>query len=132
MAKSWGEKFYSKKDFEIKIINKSFWGHIAGSKMLIPTPLMIQEYINHIELGNISDVETMRNDLAIEYGADFTCPMTTGIFLRTVAEYNYENMSNKETEICPFWRIIDPNSKLTDKLSFEKQFIIIKRKDELN
>ena len=40
-------------------------------------------------------------------------------------------MSNKETEICPFWRIIDPNSKLSDKLSFEKQFIIIKRKDEL-
>ena len=59
MAKSWGEKFYSKKDFEIKIINKSFWGHTAGSKMLIPTPLMIQEYINHIELGNISDVETI-------------------------------------------------------------------------
>ena len=46
----------------------------------------------------------MRNDLAIEYGADFTCPMTTGIFLRIVAEYNYENLSKKGTEISPFWR----------------------------
>ena len=83
MAKSWREKFFfriKKKAFEIKTIQKNFWGHVAGSKMLIPTPLIIQEYINHIESGNISDVETMRNDLAIEYGADFTCPMTTGIF----------------------------------------------------
>ena len=28
----------------------------------------------------------MRNDLAIEFNADFTCPMTTGIFLMTVIE----------------------------------------------
>lgn len=130
MAKSWEEKFFSKKNFEIKTIQKNFWGHIAGSKMLIPSPLMIQEYINHIESGNFSDVKIMRNDLAIQYGADFTCPMTTGIFLRIVAEYNYENLSQKGTEICPFWRIIDPSSKLSDKLSFDKNFIINKRDNE--
>jgi len=74
----------------------------------------------------------MRNDLAIEHSADFTCPMTTGIFLRIVAEYNYENLSQKRTEICPFWRIIDPNSKLSDRLSFDKKFIIDKRDNEEN
>jgi hypothetical protein len=132
MAKSWEAKFFSKKNFEIKTIQKDFWGHVAGSKMLIPTPFMIQEYINHIESGTISDVEIMRNDLAIEHGADFTCPMTTGIFLRIVAEYNYENLSQKRTEICPFWRIIDPNSKLSDRLSFDKKFIIDKRDNEEN
>jgi len=132
MAKSWKEKFFSIKNFEIKTIQKNFWGHVAGSKMLIPTPLIIQEYINHIESGTISDVEIMRNDLAIEHGADFTCPMTTGIFLRIVAEYNYENLSQKRTEICPFWRIIDPNSKLSDRLSFDKKFIIDKRDNEEN
>ena len=64
--------------------------------MLIPTTLIIQEYVNHIESGNVSDIKKMRNDLAIEYGADFTCPLTTGIYLRIVAEYNYENLSNEE------------------------------------
>ena len=132
MAKSWEAKFFSKKNFEIKTIQKDFWGHVAGSKMLIPTPFMIQEYINHIESGTISDVEIMRNDLAIEHGAAFTCPMSTGIFLRIVAEYNYENLSQKRTEICPFWRIIDPNSKLSDRLSFDKKFIIDKRDNEEN
>lgn len=132
MAKSWREKFFSKKEFEIKTIQKDFWGHVAGSKMLIPTPLMIQEYINHIESGTISEVEIMRNDLAIEHGADFTCPMTTGIFLRIVAEYNYEKLCQNEIKICPFWRIIDPNSKLSDKLSFDKKIVIDKRSIESN
>ncbi len=130
MAKSWEEKFISKKNFEIKSIQKDFWGHRAGSKMLIPTPLMIQEYINHIPLGSIIDIRTMRNDLAIEYGADFTCPMTTGIFLRIVAEYNYEQVNLKKTEMSPFWRVIDPNSKLSDRLTFDKNFIINKRNEE--
>ena len=71
-----------------------------------------------------SEVETLRNDLAIEYGADFTCPMNTGIFLRIVAEYNFEKLNKKGTEISPFWRIIDPNSRLSDRLSFDKKIII--------
>ena len=132
MTKSWREKFFSKKNFEIKTIQKNFWGHVAGSKMLIPTPLIIQEYINHIESGKISEVETMRNDLAIEYGADFTCPLTTGIYLRIVAEYNYENLSKKDFEICPFWRIIDPNSKISERLSLDKNFIFSKRDNKKN
>lgn len=99
MAKSWKEKNFSKENFEIKTIQKNFWGHVAGSKMLIPTPLMIQEYINQIESGKVSEIETMRNDLAIENGADFTCPMTTGIFLKIVAEYNYEKL-NQSVLIC--------------------------------
>ena len=100
--------------------------------MLIPTTLIIQEYINHIESGNVSDIKKMRNDLAIEYGADFTCPLTTGIYLRIVAEYNYENLSKKNFEICPFWRIIDPNSKISERLSLDKNFIFSKRDNKKN
>ena len=128
-----GIKGFSKKEFEIKTIQKSFWGHVAGSKMLIPSPNIIQNYINQIDPGCVSDVEIMRNDLAIEYGTDFTCPMTTGIFLRIVAEYNYERLDrNNNNEICPFWRIIDPSSKLSEKLSFNKEFIMNKRDEKEN
>ena len=132
MAKSWKEKNFSKENFEIKTIQENFWGHVAGSKMLIPTPLMIQEYINQIESGKVSEIETMRNDLAIENSADFTCPMTTGIFLKIVAEYNYEKLNQKRVDICPFWRIIDPNSKFSERLSFDKNLIASKRNKEDN
>ena len=67
----------------------------------------------------------MRNDLAIEAGADFTCPMTSGIFLRIVCEYHYEKwqLSAKATDLCPFWRMVDPKSELAKKLSFGPNFI---------
>ena len=41
---------------------------------------MIHEYSNHIESANVSDFETTRNESTIEHAADFTCPVTTGIF----------------------------------------------------
>ena len=67
----------------------------------------------------------MRNDLAIEAGADFTCPMTSGIFLRIVCEYHYQKwqLNAEATDICPFWRMVDPKSDLAKKLSFGSEFI---------
>ena len=69
----------------------------------------------------------MRKDLAIKYGADFTCPLSTGFFLRIVAEFNYENMKLKDFQICPFWRIISPNSKFSNNLTFDKKFLVRRR-----
>ena len=67
----------------------------------------------------------MRNDLAIEFNADFTCPITTGIFFEIVAVYNYERFirKNEIDGICPIWRIIEPKSKLAERLTFGKEFI---------
>ena len=93
MVKKWKEKFYKKNSIEIKTLNKSFWGKEIGSKMLIPSPKLIQDYINMSDPGQNLSVEVMRNDLAIENGADFSCPLTSGIFLRVVAEYNHELLS---------------------------------------
>ena len=71
----------------------------------------------------------MRDDLAMEYGADKTCPVTTGIFLRIVAEVAWEALENGKDaeEVTPFWRIVNPNSKLAAKLSRGSSFIIKQR-----
>ena len=62
-------------------------------------------------------VQTMRKDLAIENRADYTCPVTTGIFLRIVAEANFEKyqQTNSLKDITPFWRVVEPNSTLSKK-----------------
>ena len=131
VTKSWKEKFFGPKAFEIKTTKNSFWGHPPSAKMLIPSPKIIQEYIYPIAHGTVKDVQRMRKDLASKYGADFTCPLTTGIFLKIVAEYNHEQMiQNPGEPICPFWRVIDPNGKLSEKLSFPKDFIRQKREEE--
>lgn len=132
MKKSWTDKFNAKSNFEIKVLDKSFWGHQVGDKMLIPSPGIIQDYINEHDAGILMEVNTMRDDLALTYGADFTCPLTTGIFLRIVAEMNYEKYAEGAPleSICPFWRIIDPTSKLGGKLSFGTDFIRSMRQKE--
>ncbi|MDA8686267.1 hypothetical protein N9L94_04555 [Robiginitalea sp.] len=125
MKKSWTDKFNAKSNFEIKVLEKAFWGHEVGDKMLIPSPAIIQDYINEHDAGIRLELNTMRDDLALTYGADFTCPLTTGIFLRIVAEMNHEQYAEGASleSICPFWRIIEPQSKLAGKLSFGTELI---------
>jgi hypothetical protein len=124
--KTWLEKFRDSKEPQIKQIDKPFANNPAGSTMLIPSPQLIDQYLAHIDFGKRVDVKTLRMDLAIEQGADFTCPLTTGIFLRIVAEANFENwqQGKKIEEITPFWRAIEPNSPLAKKLSFGQVFLM--------
>ena len=58
----------------------------------------------------------MRKDLALTHQAEVTCPVTTGIFLRIVAEVSYEKITQGE-ENPTFWRVVDPQSKLANKLA---------------
>jgi hypothetical protein len=100
--------------------------------MFIATPQIIDNYIKQIPKGKIVSVQTMRKDLAIENKADYTCPVTTGIFLRIVAEANFEKyqQTNSIKNITPFWRVVEPNSTLSEKLTFGKGFIINQRQAE--
>jgi hypothetical protein len=94
--------------------------------MFIATPKLIDQYINEIGVGKRIDLKTLRKDLAIEHNADYTCPVTTGIFLRIVAEANYEKLQQgiHLQEITPFWRVIEPNSALAKKLTFGQDFLL--------
>ena len=128
MSKTWLEKYNNSKDPVVKTIDKPWLGFREGSKMLISSPAEIDEYIRKIPAGKTVTVEKLRKDLAIKHGADFTCPLTTGIFLRIVAEKSFEEMNIDKIEVAPFWRIIDPGSKLASKLSFGLDFIVQMRK----
>jgi hypothetical protein len=100
--------------------------------MYISTPQIIESYIKQLAKGKSVDAVTMRNDLAIENNAVFTCPLTTGIFLRIVAEAANEQLEQGVAlkNITPFWRVIEPNSPLAKKLSFGQEFLIEMRKKE--
>ena len=130
--KSWSDKLHSKKLPQTKRIDFRFADIPAQSLMFIATPLIIDEYIKQIPRGINVSFQTLRKDLALDNHADCTCPITTGIFLRIVAEANFEKyqQTNSLTEITPFWRVIEPNSPLSKKLSFGQEFILQQRKAE--
>lgn len=130
--KSWSDKLHSNKLPQTKRIDFRFADIPAQSLMFIATPLIIDEYIKQIPPGINVSFQTLRKDLALGNHADCTCPITTGIFLRIVAEANFEKyqQTNSLTEITPFWRVIEPNSPLSKKLSFGQEFILQQRKAE--
>ena len=128
---SWSEKLNCAKPSQKKRLEKSIAGMSAGSLMYISTPLEIDEYIKKIPYGQSISVQPMRDDLAKKNGADCTCPLTTGIFLRIVAEAAFENInSGTGSSPTPFWRAIDPKSSIAKKLSFDIAFVKQKRDEE--
>ena len=81
-----GRKKICDNSYKIKTIDKKFADIPEGSKMFISTPKIIDDYIKQIPFGKSTELSTMRNDLAIDYQAHKTCPVTTGIFLRIVSK----------------------------------------------
>jgi len=132
MRKTWVEKRDLNKETIIKRLEKDFADMKAGEKMLIATPQVVDEYIRRIPKGRQHGLKQMRTDLAHEYGADVTCPVTSGIFLRIVAEAAWEEYQEGRslTRITPFWRLMDEKSPTAQKLSFGKEFLIDQRKKE--
>lgn len=132
MAKSWQEKFESKKKPQVKVILKRYADLPEGTKMLIATPKMIAAYIDEIPEGVEVDLKTMRKDLALATHAENSCPVTTSIFLRIVAEVALEkyNTGSKREEITPFWRVVNPKMPIAKKLSCGMEFITTQRRLE--
>jgi hypothetical protein len=130
--KSWQEKLHHSKPPQTKCIDFAFADIPAGSMMFIATPEIIDAYIRAIPEGTAVAIKTMRRDLALEHGAEYTCPLTTGIFLRIVAEAAYESYRQTQTleGITPFWRVIEPDSSLAKKLTFGQDLLISLRQKE--
>ena len=63
----------------------------------------------------------MRKNFALTHLAYVTCPVTTGIFLRIVSEASCEKIIQGEKNPTPFWRVVDPQSKLAIKFYSENE-----------
>lgn len=130
--KTWVEKRKSSREVEVEVLQKSFADIEAGEKMLIPTPQIVDAYIRAIPKGKESTMAQMRIDLAAEYHADKTCPLTSGIFLRIVAEAAHEELAQGKpiSKITPYWRIMDEKSNAAKKLTVGTDFLKEQRRKE--
>tara|TARA_B100001250_G_C19482174_1_gene649193 strand:- start:291 stop:701 length:411 start_codon:yes stop_codon:yes gene_type:complete len=126
MRKSWIEKRDIKKRYQVKINPKKFADIPAGSKMLIPTPILVDQLVNKIPGGTFLSIKQIREKLANNFNAEMTCPVVTGISIRIISEAAFEEYQEHENsiQITPFWRAVDPDSKLAGKLACGIDFII--------
>lgn len=123
--KTWQQKMDAAPPHAVTL-DKDFAGVPAGARLLISSPKEIRAFLRtHSRAGQFWPVQQLRRELAQAHGADATCPVSTSIFLRVVAEAAWDEMQSGASadEVAPFWRVIEPDSPLAKKLRCGPQWI---------
>jgi hypothetical protein len=115
------------------ILQSDFAGIRAGSSMFVATPKIVDDFVNQLPVGRFISMPELRADLAIENDCDATCPVSTAIFLRVVAEAALEQLEAGATikDITPFWRVVAPGDKVSSRLPVDQQWLQQRREEEL-
>ena len=133
MAQTAIERLNKAKSPKVVILEKDFAGIRAGSSMFVATPKIVDEFINKMPQGRFITMPELRADLAIEHDCDATCPVSTAIFLRVVAEAALEHLEQGATtaDITPFWRVVAPGDKVSARLPIDQKWLEARRQEEL-
>lgn len=83
----------------------------GGNRMYFAPPIAYDRVMKQIPRGKVITVGKIREHFAKISGADFTEPITAGIFVSIVAWASYQR-SFDET---PYWRTLKANGELNEK-----------------
>ena len=83
----------------------------GGTKMFFAPPLYYDNIMKKVPKGKLVTVSQMRDYLAKQNNADFTDPMTAGIFVNIVAWASYQ----RNEDITPYWRTLKSDGELNVK-----------------
>jgi len=131
LAKS---KKYPIKQHKIVKLETDFAGIKEGAMLFVATREIIEAYMYTIPAGEFRTIHRLRNELARKYNCDATCPVSTAIFIRQIAEIALIELHNgkAKNEIAPFWRLVEPDSKIAKKLEIDNNWIQLQREIESN
>ena len=105
---------------------------VEGQTMLVPTARQVDEFIRTIPPGTKMDVRALRTALAVEPGAEVSCPVYVGYHLRTVAEAANEALQRGMSldDLTPFWRVLSDETPTTKRLTFGTELLKSQRAKE--
>jgi alkylated DNA nucleotide flippase Atl1 len=117
MAKSALEKL--RKPMDVRIVNElpagaQHWGP-PGATMVISTPQEIEGFVLQIPKGKLVTFDGLKQVIAERHGTTITCPVTTGVFLNTVARAAAEQEMMGAKRITPWWRVLRTDGTLNEK-----------------
>jgi len=100
--------------------------------MLFPSAQLVNDTIRAIPEGESITPKELRAQLARRHAASMTCPVTTTMMLRIVAEAANESHRNGASlsEITPIWRVLDSKASALRKLTFDSGYILDQRAKE--
>lgn len=83
----------------------------GGDKMYFAPPIEFDKIMKLVPYGKVTTVGNIREYFAKLSGADFTEPITAGIFTSIVAWASYQRSENE----TPYWRTLKANGELNPK-----------------
>jgi 6-O-methylguanine DNA methyltransferase-like protein len=111
---SWREKLERPQEARLVKVPPKM-SRFGKGMMLIPTPSLVNGLLRKVPRGKLVTVGTIREKLARDHEADVTCPLTTGIFVRIVAEAAEEDRGQNKKRITPYWRVVRDDGSLNPK-----------------
>ena len=123
--KTFNEKLQDSKDMPkiVVVEDDRSIERYGGKDMLIAPPLEYNEIMSEIPEGKLITITQIRDFLADKHGADFTCPMTAGIFISLVAQASNE----RDFDEIPYWRTLKRDGELNPKypggIEFQKEML---------
>lgn len=116
------------------VLEKNFAGIPQGSILYVATPEIVAAYIRKLPAGTRRSVEQMRGDLAKRNKADATCPVSTAIFIRSVAEVSLRQMAEGASAdaVVPFWRVVAPGTPIAKRLDLDTDWLDAQLAEELD
>lgn len=111
--KSFNEKLQDSKDMPkvIEVTDPKAVMRFGGTKMLIAPPLAYDEVMKEVPSGKVLTADYIRDYLAKKHGADYTCPLTAGIFINIAAKASEE----RGIDETPYWRTLKKDGELNEK-----------------
>lgn len=91
--------------------------------MYISSPREIASIIKSIPKGKVITTKEIIAKLTAKHKVDFTCPLTTGIFVSVIAKY----VEEEGIKDVPYWRVVKDKGVLYDKylgmLSMQPEYL---------
>jgi hypothetical protein len=129
---TWADQIGADLEVDIRPVPEGRRAMIPGRSMLYPSARMLNDAIREIPTGETITVRELRERLAVEYGAEYTCPVTTTRSMRVVAEAANEARRNGAPlpEITPVWRAMEKSASALRQLTFDPAWIVAERERE--
>ncbi len=132
LEQPWAEQLAASDQIDIRPVPEGRCGMTPGKMMLYPSARMVDEAIRAIPEGQAVSPRELRLLLADQHGAEYTCPVTTTMMLRIVAEAANEAREHGVApgELTPVWRGLDKRASALRKLTFDSAWLLARRADE--
>jgi hypothetical protein len=131
-ALTWAERLEASNEIDIRPVAEGRRGMTPGKLMLYPSARMVNDAIRAIPEGQTITPKELRARLAEQYDVTYTCPVTTTMMLRIVAEAANEARDEGVplTQVTPVWRVLDRSASALRKLTFEPDWMADQRERE--